>query len=57
MRVNERWRNLGVDHPVWDLVRYYRSLRGKTACGGWLAELAKIKRMELGEGSAFKVDR
>jgi len=56
MRVNERWRNLGVDHPVWDLVRYYRSLRGKTACGGWLEELAKNKRMELGEGSAFKVD-
>ena len=40
MQVNERWRKLGWQHPIWDYVRFYVSL-GKTPTKqtGWLLQL------------------
>ena len=55
MQVNERWRNLGIDHPLWDLVRYYRSLRGNAVKQNWLTDLAKNNCMVLGDGTGFPV--
>ena len=50
-----KWLSLGWRHPVWDLVRYYLSLRG-TKASVWLDELLKAKEMKVGEADAIPVD-
>lgn len=51
---NDRWRTFGWRHELWELVRYYRSLRR----GGdaWLTELRRTRSLDTGDGSSFPVD-
>lgn len=50
-----QWAVLGWRHPVWDLVRYYLSLRGNKA-HEWLEILSKTKEMKVGEADAISLD-
>jgi len=55
MIIDAQWRSLGWRHAVWDLVRYYCSLRGKEQ-QAWLAELADTKRMKVGTSEHLPID-
>lgn len=54
MKPNPRWKKLGWRHELWELVRYFRSLRS----GGrpWLAELKRSSCL-VSEGVKFPLDR
>lgn len=56
MRVDNRWRALGSSSPLWDLVRYYRSLRGKVAGEQWLDEIGRWRRVRVSDGSEFAIE-
>ncbi|WP_461537175.1 DUF7687 domain-containing protein [Spongorhabdus nitratireducens] len=43
------WKELSWRHPVWEVVRYYRALRGKNAKKSFLDELSRDKTLSLGE--------
>ena len=49
-----KWQSLGWRHPVWDLVRYYLSLRGNKA-DEWLTQLRETKEMTVGEADAIPI--
>lgn len=50
-----KWVALGWRHPVWDLVRYFLSLRGNKA-SEWLDKLLKTKEMKVGEAESIPLD-
>jgi hypothetical protein len=52
--IDNRWKKLGWQHPMWELVRYFCSLRG-TAKEKWMAELRKKNRMQV-DGAYLKID-
>ncbi len=54
MHVDDRWRQLGWRHALWDLVRFYRGL-GATQRALWLAGLQRDGSMEAGKGKRFQV--
>jgi len=47
MQRSEFWRELSWRHPVWELVRYYRALRGKKSKKAFLDELSEHKSLSL----------
>lgn len=53
-RNTARWQRIGWRHEVWDLVRYYRSLRGQ-AGELWLSQLEVRGKMEVGAGIALSI--
>lgn len=56
MIVQERWRALGWRHTVWDLVRYYCSLRrASREQKSWLDELRGCLRMRVGDSKYLPV--
>ena len=50
-----KWLALGWRHPLWDLVRFYLSLRGKKG-EEWTKLLRQTKQMKLGDGDSFPID-
>ena len=56
MEVNTRWRELGWRHMIWELVRFYRSLRGKRG-EEWLRGLERKNAITIDENSEFPVPR
>jgi len=52
-----RWQNLGWHHPVWNLVRYYCSLRSEGEKGKWLGQLRDENCMNVGDGERFHMDK
>ncbi len=55
MIIDAHWRRLGWRHAVWDLVRYYCSLRGKEQ-QQWLDELADTKQMKVGSSEHLPIN-
>jgi hypothetical protein len=49
------WLKLGWRHPVWDLVRFFLSLRGAQG-QKWLSLLKDTKEMKVGDGEAIPVE-
>jgi hypothetical protein len=47
MHSNDKWMNLQWRHSLWDLVRYYRSLHGKTHIKEFLKELRENKSVSI----------
>lgn len=47
MQNNNHWHNLGWQHPMWDVLRYYRSLRGEKNKTIFLTELSDQKSLSL----------
>jgi hypothetical protein len=52
-----KWLSLGWRHPLWDLVRYYLSLRGKEMLEDWCDKLKKTKEMKVGDAEAFPISQ
>ena len=50
-----KWVALGWRHPLWDLVRFYLSLRGNKG-EDWSTLLRQTNEMKLGEGDSFPID-
>ena len=55
MNVNDRLRSLGDGHTLWDLVRYYRSLRGGAAAA-WLEGLTTTNSVLVEPDGKFAID-
>src|SRR5690348_8340649 len=53
MNRNPKWKAYGWRHDLWELVRYYRSLRK----GGdaWVSALQRSKSLGTGDGITFPV--
>ena len=51
-----RWAALGWRHPIWDLVRYYLSLKGTHAQASWLEDLKNTNEMTVGDSAALPID-
>ena len=56
MIIDAHWKSLGWRHAVWDLVRYYCSLRGWKKQQQWLDELAGTKQMKVGSSEHLPID-
>lgn len=57
MKVRSKWRAFGFDHVLWDVVRYYRSLRAKgEVAETWLSEVRKTNAIIVEPGKAFPVE-
>ena len=57
MKAVARWKSLGWRHPVWDLLRFYLSLRGVNKSNEWLTDLRKDKVLSVDDGTtSFPVD-
>src|SRR6266571_6473842 len=52
---NSRWKGLGWRHPVWELVRYYRALRG--ASREWLETLRRDGVIRIDSEATLTIDR
>ncbi|MFA7682411.1 MAG: hypothetical protein WCX61_05280 [Candidatus Peribacteraceae bacterium] len=57
MSARSRWQSLGWHHPVWDLVRYYCSLRGEGNRQTWLKQLKESERMSVIDGENFQIEK
>jgi hypothetical protein len=55
MQAKEPWMSLGWRHDLWDLVRYYCSLRGERQKAEWLKVLASTGAMIVGDSPALAV--
>lgn len=55
MEPERHWRELGWRHPVWGLVRYYRSLRGGSE--NWLDTLRKDGVIRINADTTFAIDK
>src|SRR4051795_827736 len=51
-----KWTELGWRHPVWDLVRYYLSLKSPHQATVWLEDLQNTKEMRVGDSAALPID-
>ena len=56
MYANEPWIGLGWRHILWELVRYWCSVRGLRKKNKWLLELRNGSSMELPSGERLPVD-
>jgi len=54
MMVRDEWRRLGWRHVVWDLVRYYLSLRGRRQAA-WLEELQQDNALDVDGDARFPI--
>lgn len=57
MQASAKWKDIGWRHGVWELVRYYFSLRGDQQRDLWLSELRSSGQMSVGIAEAFPIDR
>ena len=55
MQRNSKWKKLGWRHPVWDLLRYYRSLSGKTVRLTFLQTLVRDGVILADDDDSFRV--
>jgi len=55
MIADPKWRKLGWRHPLWDLVRFYLSLRHKSEQARWLERLEKESSLSVDDGASFKI--
>jgi hypothetical protein len=56
MNADEKWRSLGWRHPLWDLVRFYLSLRHKGLRTEWLDRLQSTKTLSVEENKSFQIN-
>ena len=49
------WLRLGWRHPLWELIRFYLSLRG-TKAKVWLIQLRERREMQVGDAAAIPLD-
>lgn len=49
MNAKIKWAELGWEHEVWELLRFYRSIRGSKNKDTWLEQLEKAKELQVGE--------
>lgn len=57
MQASPPWSELGWRHGLWDLVRYYCSLRGDQQRGEWLSRLQESGRMSVADSGEFPIER
>ena len=55
MRRSEPWKSLGWRHDLWDLVRYYYSIRGDVNRREWLLKLGGTGTMDLFEAGTLPI--
>lgn len=53
---DDTWKSLGWKHPVWDLSRYYCSLRSNTQRSSWVSDLANECMLRVGQSHRLPVD-
>jgi hypothetical protein len=56
MIADPKWKELGWRHPLWDLVRFYLSLRHQGEKATWLSRLEESSTLSVEEGRAFQID-
>ena len=54
MEIRPEWRELGWQHPVWELLRLYRALRSRA--DEWIESLAKTGSVSVDENSQLPVN-
>ena len=57
MSDRSRWQSLGWRHPVWNLVRYYCSLRSEGERKKWLDQLRRENWMSISDGGKFRIKK
>jgi hypothetical protein len=57
MKAEKIWADLGWRHPLWDLLRFYSSLRGDGAKLLWLKKLISTSKLEIEGSSAFTIPK
>lgn len=59
MRVNPKWRGLGWRHPLWDLLRFYSTVRiqGKNVAREWRDRFEKAAILEVDSEHRLPVER
>ena len=55
MIADKRWTDLGWKHPLWDVVRYYLSLRGTKLPAAFRETLSKDKRILVAGETEFPI--
>ena len=57
MKIDEKWRQLGWRHPLWDYVRFYSVVRGqrKELKDGWLNNM-RASKLEIVPGEDIPID-
>ncbi|ABK43791.1 hypothetical protein Mmc1_1280 [Magnetococcus marinus MC-1] len=56
MTNNEKWQQLGWRHPFWDVLRYYRSIRGRTNSDAFYERIVSCNDI-LHDNKNFQVPR
>jgi len=57
MEASDTWRKLPWRHELWDLVRYYCSLRGSQQKDEFLSQLTNSGRMSTADNEDFMIDQ
>jgi hypothetical protein len=57
MKINERWRQLGWRHPMWDMLRFYSVVRaqGKNIAAEWRKTLEESNALEVDSNNSLPV--
>ncbi len=55
MNAKDKWAKLGWQHEVWNLLRFYRSIRGSQNKKTWLEQLYKSKELQVGEEDSLPI--
>jgi len=55
MEANNKWIELGWRHPLWNILRFYLSIRGKNQQAAWEGELRDNKTIMIGDGQELPV--
>lgn len=56
MKANAKWASLGWKHPLWDIVRFYLSLKGSTVQTKFRETLKKSKQVRVTDDEAFPIE-
>lgn len=55
MQANSKWLELGWRHPLWNIIRFYLSIRGKKQQETWQKALKNKKAIQIGDGQELPV--
>ncbi len=57
MNADQRWRDLGWRHPLWDILRFFLSLRhGSAERADWLERLKQTNTLSVEDSKSFPID-
>jgi hypothetical protein len=56
MHAEQKWKRLGWRHPLWDLLRFYLSVKHQVPRARWLERLDEANTLSVEDGKSFEID-